>query len=447
MAFRYTSAGRECVANDVDELERALRAGEIDKTTPVLDDSVGARLQAGALIMMKRREMPRTAPASPTAPAAAPKPASAPKAQPAYARSQSDTESDPGRVRRHRVIATIVAIVAFLAICDVGHVPPVVVSDFTGGALVVLFLVVLLSGLIFGRKTDGQKIRQAWVGAAAWAFAWLALVVWIGTIRTDQRAADIVTAKAIADETRKRADQAQAMMADQQAKSEALADAVSSPGYSPPTTVPPPAAPSSSSPGAVQGGKGSMTQRLAPVIAATQAASRKETDEYNAYFESLNLGAVITPQNLTSVAGRKRNAETIERFVAAFDAHHQRSVDMLKWHRENLVAAFGDHPGRAEFTAGVDKSVAESMAELEEMREIQHGVAAKMRAINDFIAARAGTVSMQDGHIVFQTDADVAAFQKMANEIVVLADREDKLQAKRVAELRHAADKIENMPK
>jgi hypothetical protein len=93
MAFRYQSAGRECVARDIDELERALRAGEIEKTTPVVDEAVGARLQAGALIAMQRRMK-----------AAAPAPAAAPPA----ARSR--------RAGIHPAIGVVVAFVIVLAI-------------------------------------------------------------------------------------------------------------------------------------------------------------------------------------------------------------------------------------------------------------------------------------------------------------------------------------------
>jgi hypothetical protein len=412
MAFRYEHEDRERVANDIAELERALRAGELQKTTLVLDEAVGVRLQAGALIAMKQKGAAASAPA--------PKVAAAPKdAKPAV-------EEKPARVGLHRVVATLVAFGAYMVVAMATRLPPTLLSNFVIAAIVVLFLVVTLSGWIFGRKTGPQKVRQAWVGAATWILVWVGLGLWVGTLREERVAADRVAAKAIADSTRRHASEMEALATDKPA----------------PQTSPPPSEPVP----ALVGSKGTLMQRIAPVTAATQAATLREVREYKAFQDSLELEKMFGAKNITSIEGRKKNRETIDRYLAGYEAHHQRLVDLLKSHRQRLLALVENEAGKAEFTKGVDGSMATTLANYDEMLKIQRASAAQMHAVNDYVTARGNTVVLQDGKMMFATTADLDGYRKVLDGLDELAKQEDAVRDRQIARAKQAADKIEALP-
>jgi hypothetical protein len=415
MAFRYLRGERECIAQDIGDLERALRAGELEKTTLVLDDSVGVRLQAGALIAMKRKDA-AGAPGVPTAKAPAPQVA-----------ASAPVETKSSRVRNQRILATLTAILVGFVVLEIGRVPPTIISDFTGAVLVVLAVVVLVSGWIFGRKTEGQRVRQAWVGAGTWVLAWLALSVWVGSIRDDHVAAERSTAKALAESTRRTAAEIDAIVNDK---------------------TPPAALPDTSAPGpAPAPGKGGFFQRIAPIVSEAHASAIRETREFKVFQDSLHLETVLAPENLTSVEGRKRGSETIDRYLAGYEAHHQRLVDKLSTQREKLMATMGNEnpEERAGFAKGMETSMMATMDSYEEMRKIERGVAAQMHAITDFVAARGSTVQLRDGKIVFATQADVDGYQRLVDGLLQLGKQEDELSQRQMARGKQAAERIEGI--
>src|SRR5262249_50927258 len=153
-----------------------------------------------ALIMMKRREAPKSAAPTPApTPTYAPKAEATPWAPPKAAPPPDENEINSKRVRNHRIVATLVAFVGYFVIATRFGLEPEFIGRMTWFVMVPLLIVVYGSGLIFGRKTEKQKVRQAWVGAITWMLLWTGLGIWVVKIDAERKEKDAATAKQLAE--------------------------------------------------------------------------------------------------------------------------------------------------------------------------------------------------------------------------------------------------------
>jgi hypothetical protein len=332
---------------------------------------------------------------------------------------------EAGRVWGHRVAAWILALVAMGVIASMTNIPAYSTGYMAPYIGVATLILVWLVGLVFGRKRARQRMRQAWVGLAIWIIAWMVAGNWMQTVRAREGAA----AKAMADIARRNAQEMEDLANNK------------GPGTSPSSsgaTTPPPS-------GAPATGQGGLMQRVQPVAERSQAKAMKEVREFTAWRDSLGLEKVMLPANLATPEGRKRAGAKMDEFLAGYEAYHKRMVALAGEHRAGLEAAIGDHPGRAEFMIGVDKSMKAVLGDYDAMLQIQQSIVSQAHEIIDFIGRH--EVGYRDGKLIFANQADLDRFNRMAQNLDHFAQQEEAVTKRQLARLRSSADNIEKSVK
>lgn len=425
MAFRYAKDGGERVAQDVEELERALRAGEIDPSTPVFDDAVKARLKASAIIAFHKRG------AAPTAPAAAP--ASAPPAAkplPVKGAAQPPEPERP-RARRHAFAAAALAAVAIVVIADRLDVTPYWIGQQTGRALVVTLVAWLVLGWILGKKTEAQKVRLSWITSAVF-IAVLAVPTWFAAKWSAERqAADRAALHRVIEVGRRSTAELEASI--QESKGAAPSAPSPSPAQPAPTPSPAPEAPST------------MLTKAASLIEAMRVEARQEGDAWEAFQSSVGLESTLIPATLISGEERRRHREAFSRYLTESAAHTQRVKALGTRYRAKFVVALGDGPDARAFLEGFDTSMRKSHALLDESDRIEKAFFTEVSGLYDYMTARGEGVGIQGGKLAFASDADANGFNERLARILALSKQLETVQQQQLRDAKAGVQRLEKI--
>ncbi len=417
MAFRYPgSDGTQRIAPDVEALAQAIRSGEIAPDTAVLDDAVNVRLKAGAIVAMHRRN-PGVIPPAP-APVRRVVPPLKPAAMPEPADDEETLALDAKRVRKHRFMAAGVGLAA-LWLLGYSDVSPSFLGEQTGRGLFILLVTLLIFGFLLGKKTPRQKIRLAWIGAIVWSVFMLAPIPFGAQARKERLDSEKQAMRAIADSGRKSLAQLESL-----SKGEA------------------PAADASAT---IKGDDRSTLGKAAPVMQAYQKESMESARRYLATIEAIGLDQTLTPATLTTSDGIAKNRQRFERYLAELAAQKKRDDALVVQYRGKLVDAMGATTYARGFLDGFDDSIRRRNELEAEWAVNQTSLIAQMSAVNEFMAGRRGSVTVQGDQLMFATQADLDRYRQAMAPIERLAKEEEALVKKKLERDRLAIEKLEEI--
>jgi hypothetical protein len=381
--FRYTKTdGEEVIAPDLKTLRRDLAYGHITADTPVLDTKLGVKLKAAALIAFHRKaaqeepaETPDVAEATGAAGASAARDAPSggaaiyapPRASPTgpkYGGTVRKTpEADPADERR-RAIASVIGALS-LAAWPAAMLYSIKTAPelfrLAGIALLLCVIAAPFIGGAFGKGAIAAKLGWTWsIGAIATA----AGILLYGFAQIEREGAG-------------------------------TASASDRPSVSKPSSA------------------GQISQKYRTEL---DAIAKQQHQELNV----LEIDKVLTADRLTTAAGVAQNRAVLEKIGPLFEAHAAREADALVRYRAELATASSG----AERLAAFDAAAAQRETTQRQFVALQRELAEKLGAVNDFAAARQGSIKVEDGKLVFFTQGDLDRFNQMIGALGPMSERE-----------------------
>lgn len=436
MAYRYTRIdGAESIAPDVETLWHELKGGRILTDTPVLDESVGVTLKAGALIAVHRRG---GSPADAVADAAFPTPAAPPAASAVIeAPSAPAKRSGSWRIAAYYGLVVLMGIVP-IALLDFLGMDAYRIGEHVGRGMFFLPIVWLVARMIAGTGTERRAIRVAWSVYVLW-FVYMMLPVPFIHARNEQVVETRQALKAMAASGRQALAEIEsdtkAMATSSTAANSPAASPIApvtnpatiptaTPTAAPPVVAPPVVAPVPSSAAPLDGK--SLMGRIVPVIQRFQRDNVKEAKRFEVALAALQLEDVMLPKTLASAQGLADNRRKLDGYLAELSTQIQRDKALEARLRQEILTVLGEETASTRsFMRGFDESRAKARPAYDAAATSQKTMIASLRALNDFMAARLGKVRLdeREDKLVFRTDAEVIEYQRLVNEVDKAADR------------------------
>jgi hypothetical protein len=188
----------------------------------------------------------------------------------------------------------------------------------------------------------------------------------------------------------------------------------------------------------------SMLGRIVPVYQFYQGEFQRLQKEFEAFETTVDMNAVVAPAVLATETGRERNRETIRRYTEALVRHRKNEIEVGERFKAEVEKVVGASPDSAVFLENFNDARARRDAIDAESNANLLSLMKRMQALNDYVAARSGSLQLQGGKLIFATQADLDGYQAIAADLGRISAAEEALDQRRQAIMREGLAKIES---
>ena len=190
--------------------------------------------------------------------------------------------------------------------------------------------------------------------------------------------------------------------------------------------------------------EGTLLQRAAAIMTKFQRQASAADIAYLQSLTDLQLEHVLSPPRLTSREGIERNRVVLAQAHASlrdYDAANNARLAAF----ETEIMGLKDARGFPEFMRGFEAQRQKTYEQNTRALINQQQTFAAAMEVTEFMAGRIHSTHVDGDAIMFQTDADVAEYNRLINKVHALAAEEERIRAETLATLDRQAEKARTL--
>lgn len=190
--------------------------------------------------------------------------------------------------------------------------------------------------------------------------------------------------------------------------------------------------------------EGTLLQRAAAIMTKFQRQASAADIAYLQSLADLQLEHVLSPPRLTSREGIERNRVVLAQALASlrdYDAANNARLAAF----EAEIMGLKDARGFPEFMRGFESQREKTYQHNTRALINQQQTFAAAMEVTEFMAGRIHSTHVEGDAIMFQTDADVAEYNRLIKKVHALAAEEERIRAETLATLDRQAEKARTL--